>query len=523
MLRSSTMLKLAQTRGDAIRLAKTLTGDTTRSGRVYSPSGTRIDADAINKGTKAFAPAIGGATELIRESVPYVNPTIQGLRRLATRFVEDPVGVSSRAWMYVGMPTMAAEGWNSMLGSEYTEYAHNGRSERDQTMNIYIGVPGQDPRMGLEIPLPHEMTLWSAPFSRLAGEVNRGDPQMAGAFMEAMSNIVENAGMLGYPVLGAQMFAATGNTAPDSIMNPFQSVYERGEDHSSFLPENVEMLLRNSFGAITNTNIAALSALWEGGPEAMGEEYMHQLTSRTPIVKNIMGKRHRTTAFTPNWEQRSKKIDAYRNFREIWDIHFNPKRSGNRLRSSKMASTKGLFDPSSTVAVGPSPIAKPANPLFGTIGQIIVDRIGKNDDGMTGLSANYSNLTKQIKLLKRYSAGNKQAYVEHQKWFNNIDEREAETLEMLGDDADEKELRKAKIYYDEERKIKKIVDDLEIDFKNRNDVIKLIDYFETERGKVLKEQLALIDRVEEDITDILLKQGMLPKGERFEMEKHLKP
>ena len=508
---------------EAIRLAKSLTGDTTRSGRVYRPDGQRIDADAIDKANKVFAPTAGVVTELLREGTPYFNPTVQGLRRLADRMIDDPAGTSAKAWLYVGMPTMAAEMWNSMLGEEYTEFAHNGRTDRDQTMNMYFGMPGKDPRYGIEIPLPHELTIWSAPFSRLAGEMNRSDPEVGGAFFDAVGNVVENAGMLGYPILGSQLFAATGNTSPDSIMNPFQSVYERREDHSSFLPENVEMMLRQAFGGITNANIMALSALYEGGPTAMGEEFIHQLARKTPVVKNVLGKKVRSTAFTPNWEERSEKLDAYREFFDAWNVHFNPKRAGNRLRSSKMASTKGLFDPTSTVAVAPSPIARPTNPLYPTVGMILVDRIGRNEDGMTGLAANYSTLTKQLKRLKRYTAGNKNEYVEFAKWFDTIDQREEETLQQLGEDASEKELNKARIYYEEERKIKKILDELDVDFNDRDDVLKLVDYFERQRGQVLQEQLSLIEKVEDDITTMLHQQGMLPKGEKFSIEKHMKP
>jgi len=514
---------------DAVRLAKNLTGDTTRSGRVSNPAGQRITADVASRGQRGSdlaeiaAGPIGRAVEFGRETIPYVNPTVQGMRRLATRFAEDPVGVSSRAWMYVGMPTMLAEGWNNMLGPEYTHYAHEQRTERDQTMNMYIGVPGQDPRFGIEVPLPHELVMWHAPFSRLVGEMSRSAEPVRDAIMASGRNIFENVGMLGYPVFGTQMFAATGNTAPDSVMNPFQEVFERREDYSSFLPENVELMLRSAFGGITNTNVMVLGSLFEGGPSAMLEEFGHQMAARTPIVKNVLGKKTRSTAFTPVWTERNKKMEAYDQFREIWDAHYNPDRVGNRLRSRKMPSMKDIMDPTSIVAAAPNPIAPPKNPLYPTVGQIIVDRIGRNDDGMTGLAAQYSVLSRQLKLLKRYSAGNKEAFREYQKWFNNIDEREEQALANLGEEPSKKAVQKVRRAYKEERMIKDIYDELEVDLGDRDSVIRLIDYFEGERNKTLQAQVDLMEKVELDITKMLHQQGMLPPNETFSIERHLKP
>jgi hypothetical protein len=142
---------------DAVMGARGITGDVAESGRIYRPDGRVMRGDFVDQGVTSYvAPGVGKVVDFARETVPFVNPMIQGTRNLIRSFKDDPAGTLGRAWLYVGLPAVTAYSWNEMLGEEYNDYAMSRRSSQDVAMNMYIGVPGKPPEEGIEIPQIHE-------------------------------------------------------------------------------------------------------------------------------------------------------------------------------------------------------------------------------------------------------------------------------------------------------------------------------------------------------------------------------
>ncbi len=514
--------------------ARKLTGDTTRSGKVYKPDGTRIDADAVDKSWQVGAKSVGAAAQFAREAIPYVNPTLQGMRRLGNRMIEDPVGVNLNAWKYVGLPAIAAYGWNEMLGKEYNDYAHRNRADRDQAMTIYVGVPGMPPEQGIEIPLPHELMPYNI-FNTALYNLGRGDEDVGKSMMHMAGTILENGSMIGYPVGFSQAFTAAGYRPPESIMTPWDDVYAIREDNAGFFPQNVEMLLRQTVGGVSDLALSSAAAAYEGGPEAFAKEFAYNWTKKVPILKNIAGTKTATSAFTPQSNEKFRKQDALDQFLDVWDEHFNPAKNGRLYANNLPKRADGNSEEDvSTFKLGPSrytittPV--PTNPVFKQFGEIVKQYIGTNDEGMTALRSRQTNIGKQIDLLKKYTAGNSSAFKEYQKVIIGAEDRYIEKITELENSKDtlpSKEYKKAlagiELNYGEPAKAERLLKKLDIDLGKRNDVNKLINYLEQERTGLVDEQLVIIKKLEDYMTQQLHENKMLPPNTRFDVEKHLTP
>lgn len=511
--------------------ARKIAGDATRSGRVYKPDGTRIDADAVNKESLVGAAAAGKAAQFAREAIPYTNPTLQGLRRVASRFIENPVEVGLNAWKYVGLPAVAAYGWNEMLGPEYNDYAMKRRASRDQAMTIYVGLPNRPPEEGLEIPIPHELMFWNSPFTTAIYNSTRGDQDVMQSVKHMAATILQNGSMLGYPVGFSQAFTAAGMRPPESIMTPWADVYELREDNVGFFPQNVEALLRQTFGGVTDLVLQSAAAGYQAGPMAFADEFAAQWAKKVPFVKNLSGSKTATNAFTPLSSERQRKVQALNTFRDAWEEHFNPA-AYLRLRSSKLPELSDDIDEDSTTndvstgAVAPPTSPVPTNPVFKQFGQLIKSYTGTNDQGMTALNSRYSVLTEQIQRLRGYSAGNADQFKQWQKLINGSEAKYAKAVKAMQDEQEgpvkEKKLKVAQ-QYEEVEKTAKFIKQHKLDMSKRDDVVILINELEKQRTTIIDEQMQVIKRLEDVMTEELHKNGMLPPNVRFDVEKHLIP
>lgn len=510
--------------------ARKITGDTSRSGRVYSPTGARLDADAVNKEMLFGANRVGAGIELARESIPYVNPTVQGLRRLATRLVEDPVQTNLNAWKYVGLPAFAAYAWNEMLGQEYNDFAFQNRSDYDQAMSIYIAIPGQDPRYGIEFPIGHEMTPWMGVFPQALYSLGKGDRSVASSLRDSGLTILENAGMIGFPTVIGQSMAASGINPPDSILNPTKGVYQYREDNVGLLPENAEKLARQVFGGVTDLALHSAAAAFEGGPEAFAEELAHQWTKKIPIAKNLTGKKTAVSGFTPLGTDKYEKLDSYYRFEDLWDEHFNEEK-GRRFYKSALTSIKreGQDTDVPTERVAPLATLEPTNPVYPIFGQMIKDRLGTNEVGMSGVSQRYSLMTKQLQLLKAYNAGKAGAFKEYQDSYKGKMNEYLAEKEKLEANTDLNKREKARALKNldkslgETAKVEALYEKLDVDLGTREGVQDMINYIETERLRMATEQLKIIEELEDEMTIELRKQGMLGPNQKFDITRHLSP
>lgn len=516
--------------------ARRIAGDTSRGGKPYLASGERIKADVQNKSATAPAKLAGWSAAFAREAIPYYNPSIQGMRRLATRFVADPVRTNLNAWKYVGLPGLAAYGWNEMMGPEYNDYAQQMRSERDIAMNIYVAIPGLPPEQGLEIPIGHEMTPWNAPWSTALYNMGRGDEDVMKGLMHSGAQVLKNASMIGYPQIGALALNASGYTAPQSLLTPMDDTYQMREDNVGFLPENVERMSRSLFGSISDIALLSAAAGYEAGPEAFFDELGWQVGKRTPLVKNVIGAKTAQTAFTPKSEEYYNKVNAYDDFIDTWEQFYGGKAEVVRETSPAKwdEEVMGMKEPENSdirVKLGPNITPTPTNPVFKHFGDMIKSTMGTNEEGMSALKDRSTILNKQIKLLRGYTAGRRQDFKEHEKLIpTDAVERYEEALKTLKAKQKgmkkreyEKQLKAVNNSLGQQAKARQLYKDLKIDLSKRSDVNRLVNYLEMERWKMVNEQVTLIKQLEDRMTSELQKAKILPRGTSFQIEKHLSP
>lgn len=518
---------------DAAIKARNITGDTTRSGRVYDPRGVRISGDVQNKAALAPAALVGGGVEFLRAATPYFNPMIQGMRRMANSFIDNPLQTNIRAWTSVGLPALVMMGWNEMLGEDYNRFAFEQRSSRDIAMNMYMGIPGLPPEKGIQIPIPHELTLFNSPWTTGLYSTMRGDEtdDVKAMMMHMAGTSLENSAMVGFPQLATAGLSMMGTKAPQSILNPTgwqDEVYNIREDNVGMLPQNIELTLRNLFGSVADTALQTSAAFYEGGPEAFFDELGHNILKRTPIAKNLAGTTTPVSNFTPLSEAKQTKVDSLWEFLDIYEEHISKE---TLLRESNMPDTKGRFEDTDAMTrhrMAPIPTPAPTNPIILEYGDMIKGTLDGNSEGMTGLKARHSILTQQLRNLRSYTSGRRDGFREWQKTVNGADAKYQEEIADLESRKEgmtkreyQKELKAINGGVGEAAKLERLYKDLKLDMSKRSDVNKLIGHLEQQRIELTNQQLKLIEIVEDKLTMDLVARGMLPPGKRFDITKHL--
>lgn len=549
----------------ALAEAKKMTGDTSKSGKVYDAQGRRITGDTIDPEKGLFNEAIGGVTEFARIAAPYFNPMVQGMRRVATEAVADPVRFAARNWLAVGLPAMAAYAWNQMLsqdnpeGYDYTDYAFNVRSGDEQVMELYIGIPGQPPEKGISIPIAHESTPFMAPFQTALYHMGGGGDDLAKGLTTAGLNILGNSAEVGLPPVANAFLQMQGISGVGAMIGA-NSPYETREDNIGVLPQNMENTMRALFGTQAAIGLEAASAFADDGDLlAAGEEFMNSIAKRLPIVKGIGGWRTNSAYFTPVSLEQRKKLDAYNAFDEAWTTHM----AQEGVVVSPSSPPPSMFpdvDKNGDMleipfgATGPVPTARPVNPLYALYGQQIHDTLAKKDPyGFPATKAQMGALTDQIRLLRGFNAGRRDDYQQWQDWIENaptkITEAEAkaeeasEAYEALKKDNGGPGVTGAALQLpevaaavqankDAERQLwmaqeyartAKFLEDNKIDLGNRFDVIRLTNLLEQRRVDLMKYQLSIIEQVENDLTQQLQAQSLMSPQDHFRFETHLKP
>lgn len=497
---------------EAVAGAKQITGDVTRSGRVYRADGKMLEVDAVDQGLLNYAnPLIGRGVEFTRESTPFFNPMIQGLDTVVKRFVENPIQTNLLAWGAVGMPSLVSFGWNEMLGPEYNDYAMNQRSSRDVAMNLYIANPFKPPEEGIEIPLPHEFLLWSSPYTRGLYGMLRGEEQekTRGALGILSESILGNSLEVGFPVAGQAVANLAGVAAPESLIRPNEGVYMIKDDDLGVLPENINHLARTLFAGVGDIAINTANALsGTMDMDTFGEEVKNNLLRRTPVAKNIFGKKTSNHYFSiPNTmaKQRFEKVSE---FMEYYNAFYEPKRfndDGLQKPSSSGGYTKikngtEISEDLPFLMIGPEKLQEPVNPLYKAYGRLIVDGTRRGDRDMTAMISRMNNYNKYLKRLKSFNAGDKEALRDWHAMINGIVPEEEGTAQL-----------------------KALIEENGIDLTKYDDRVKMINYISEKQDEIIQTQVDIFDQIEEAITADLIQKELLPQGKKFSFMKHLNP
>ncbi len=500
----------------SVKLAREITGDVSKSGRVFDAQGNRLDVDAVDQGALNFANKyIGEGTGLIRENVPFVNPMIQGNRQLLKSVIEDPIGFNIRAWATIGIPATVAFGWNEMLGEDYNTYAMERRSGKDVAMQMYFGIPGLPPEKGIEIPLPHELLMFSAPFTRSLYGISRGEENRhtRAALGVVAQKILQNSLDIGTPVVGNAMFNISGYAAPSSLINPKQGVYKIREDDLGALPENIEQLSKTLFASVGETAIQMANAV--AGDMSMEEFYetmANKTMARTPILKNVLGKKKANVHFSVPKEIAANKMKALRKFKEYYNASISPKRineDGFRKPASKNYYTSmknaGPYLKQKTdlpfLNIGPSTQAEIKNPIVLEFAEDIMDKTFRGTVGMTAMMDRERTYSKFASQLKKYNQGHKKAL---DKWQNIL-------------------VGKRSFKNDNTAALRRIFDENNIDLTKYDDRVRLINIVESHREDIIQGQLTILRSVEDQITKVLQERKQIPEGKTFMFDRHLDP
>lgn len=531
-------IKAGMSPKDAAKHARELTGNAFRSGKVSLADGTPMGVDSQSIIGGALMQSMGLPVDILHNGIMYSNPAIQGMRRMFQAASDNPVEWAARNWITMGVPATVAVAWNYLAGEEYAEYADQLRSERDQTMELYFAIPGKRPEEGISIPIAHEQAFMMSPFQAVLNNLRSSNEEINQAVIQSGVNILENTATLSTPVPMALAFNLAGHKPPENLLTLWKDSYSLTERNTGFLPTNVDAAIRTMFGSVSGTYLDTAYAFVDGdmSPTAAVDEFAASLIRRTPVAKGLMGTKTNVTSFTPISSEKQQKFDAFLAFRDTWAEHFG---DGAGLTSKSPITGTTTNDPDTpqgdrgvTLEVprghmGPLPTPKPTNPVYQYFGEMIYNTMEKNGMGMTNAESRFTTLTKQIRLLKNYNAGSARDFEEFQRELETAPQRLAEAQEEyaeLDPKSDAGKAAKSNLsLLEEQAKAAVIIEDNDIDLNDRFDVTRLVSILEYERFQTIKQQLTIIENLEDTITDQLIAQGMLPPNQRFSFEKHLAP
>lgn len=518
---------------DAVLGARGITGDVSESGRVFRPDGRVMRGDYVDQGVTSYvAPGVGKVVDFTRETVPFVNPMIQGTRNLIRSFKDDPAGTLGRAWLYVGLPAVTAYSWNEMLGEEYNDYAMSRRSAQDVAMNMYIGIPGRPPEEGVEIPQIHELLLFASPYTRMLHGLVEGEnrSEMSAAMQDLGATIMSNSLEVGVPTIGSLYSNLTGNYAPDGIF----SMGETGaiqEDHVGFLPQNIEQMVRTLFSANGDTALQIAQAMSGESDEPFNDFVTNVYDSfkkRTVVVKNVTGSKTANVSFSLPAEYDRQLEESMGDFMVYFRDSFLSVNSdglqamgsvsdeGNAPNYTKDEGSKksrekypdlpqdnlmGGQPDLPRLMIGPSTMSEPVNPLYPVIGQLLYDTVQTNGIGISGLDDRNITYKDYVQRLRKYNAGDREAIAEWQQQVADLENPKDEASQELKD----------------------WIEKFNLDLTKYEDRVKLINIIENERSYVIRQKQEAVLAVEQKATQMLREQGMIGPEEVFEIRKHLNP
>jgi hypothetical protein len=493
----------------AVKGGKSITGDTTRSGRVFDPQGKMIPADIAKPGLLSnITPAIGYGGNFLRESAEFINPMIQGNRKLLNKIIDEPTDFLAKAWMNGGLITLGFMGWNEMLGREYNDHMMMERSASDVVLYNKVGIPGMSPEQGIEVPIMHEVLSFSSPFARAVYSMIRSeDGEKTRAALAILGeNILKNSLDSGSPVVGQVAANMMGVNLPGSLLYGDGKGYAITEDDVGVLPQNIEKTFRSLFAGVADTGIYLLNSMQgQADFDTFYTALSEKAESKAPFVKNVAGYRVGNTQFSTTGSEMFAKSQALKKFREVYDTVLNPKRElgdGVRMINEKGYHTKFYVENPlqeediPPIVPGPSAIDI-KNPLYELVGEIIRSTAYGKKEGMSALDSRDRNYGTMLKKLKQYNAGDRNAFMEWKASLNG--------LAPMSDEA---------------AIVQEIIDSNGIDLSTLAGRKKFEGVINRRRLDVLEAKSDTIKRIEKAVTEFLKQQG---KDFKFDMSKHLNP
>lgn len=476
------MIKEGMEPHEAVLFARQITGDASKQGIQYKATGERIAADTVlgSKG-RIISSTTSPVATLLKEGTPWYNPSIRGMTKLAVSLRDDPVGTMARNWLYVGMPTLGLYLWNEMGGPEYNNFNMEQSTGYNRMMFQGIRIPGLPPEQMAQVPLAHENAILNAPFRQAIHNVAREDRELLDSMGFVGQNMIENSVMLAPPALFTSGAGMLGVRTPGSIGEvaaiPFGGDfgYSVREDHSGILDENMELFVRQTFGALGDTVYESLNAITEGGVEAGLQEAGIRLARGTPLIRDQVAPRPVAGSFYEDSDAIHQKGRALSEAVDIGKSLY-----GDPVTTSKdVPDDKGLLD---GVPDTPRRLFAPshvdgfgANNFLRETYELINNAINKNTQGFSGLKGERNKLRKQVRHLTKMNQGSA---------LNRMSDWQSEILEGIDD---EKNLKAMQKELESSQK--------EFDAKYKGQALGILDPKRAERGKLTEKIKMLGDKI----------------------------
>lgn len=468
--------------------ARSLTGDPRRGGQYYTygPGGRehaiRFESDSrvTHTAAKTLQYAYGVPMELMRDSVPWFNATLQGAKRIGQAYMHDPVMFTRNAWLYAMAPAASLYFYARSLGKDpngvdYVDYMLNRRSSYNRQMNWYIPIPGRPAEDGVELPFFHEL----APFKRameiaLDHSFRSNDVGFPNTnkqdFWNAAHAFLDTAVIPPMPPTASVLFASQGMAAPQGVFGG--EAYKRKDDpfdQTGGMPSSVELYTRALGGGIGDS-LAQAYAAYSQTPEGFFAGLSNAAKAaarvqirRAPIIRDVTGIKAPLTGNTDQSRElfeKQKEIDTLAKFYQKWDkegkytqpgeINVEPKSKGGGLVADYLLGPKlsqespGIDQPN------------PTNPLYLRFAEEVYNRFRKESPlakgkepgqglGFGSLWRRYGDATAKLERMKNINEGN---YV---TWQNEINDRPGALKELQDNGVDTTNLRQVKNFYETKR------------------------------------------------------------------------
>lgn len=436
---------------DLAKEARHLTGSPKVAGAYYSGSfsgtGRPLPIDMspaptswhTNVVTHKMAKIWGGANQLANEMVPWHNVTVQGMKRIAEAYTQNPARFVMKTWQYSMMPAASLYFFARSLGSDpngvdYVDYMMNRRSDYQKQMYAYIPIPGKPVEEGIEMPLFHEL----APTYRLM-QIAMDHTTRSSIFTEkedfqkAAAAFFNTAIEPPIPPIMSILPSSMGYSVP---MGAFGGDLYRKKtdpyDQTAGLTGSLETLARATAGGIADIaghGYAAYTQTPEGtiaSTQNAVKQMGRRIIEKTPFVRDVMNIHPAIGGSSLVTEALFAKNAAINNLSRFFDTYGD---TGDRTVNIKPASIGGGRVANLVLGEGmPADEAgktgfvglrqpPPTNPLYIKFMKEIRDTFKKDDPttggvGYRSMWRRYADLGTQIQGMRNINTGN---YVTWQK------------------------------------------------------------------------------------------------------------
>ena len=483
--------------------ARKLTGDTKRMGRMIGDNKQFMQLElaggGVTRGATALAaPKLAALQRLLVDSAPFVNPMLQGTRRLVDAWSDKPLQFHAKVTGVVSTPFVLSYLWANALtnetGEDYIGWMMDNRSDADKVGRLYIADPERPANEAIQIPYPHELMWFGYPMIAGMDAYARDMKPETLNYLAAVSEITLG---VANPIPVQAIMQYYGYNAPNTLFDD-NPAYEIREHNRGIVDANFEYMVRTLTGIQGSHIYTALTSMAEAArtegaswnvPQAFVEELAWNMQKSQPITREITGTRS-ASGFTADKQRMYNRIDTASKGLVVYAEAVLSEGDLRRSRVPRNDVTEWVQE----LDQSPGPLNRmPTNPILLQFGEEIYGAMERNDEALLGDMAVLSKYRKAIRSLKQYNAGN---WKEYQEWYDGL----------------------------EDGTTKNILEKLNYDPSDRTSVVRAIDWFEREATVTAAYINSKLDDIEKDITEQVKQMPWaVPKGFEFSFEKHLNP